>query len=240
MSEENGGAAPKMHTQARQFSQLAGRRGPVAEQMSAERELLGQLLIFCAFLGGLSLAAVIALFGVVRPVAQVGEPVVTFAQMLLALASISALCGAFFALLGFLNHNQMLDKLTKVRHLRREEVDDAAQATIRSMVNKVANTIIFRQMTRFLAVVAMAAALIGVISVAYLVAQWLALALFALAGLLLFAPIFAAQALKMRLRQVPLEHWLPNAYDADAAANGDDPPAPSQAQEETSREDPKE
>ena len=201
------------------------RRGLVTETVIAERELLGQLLTFCAFLGGLSLAALVELFSL-EPASPAVVQLVGYAQVVLALTSVCALIGAFFALLGAIHYRRLVERLSILR-LRRE-LDRNTVSLVDAMTHTYANAVVFRQMARLLAVIAMATALVSVVLVSMLLSTWIALGLMGVALFILIGPMIAVQVFKLRLASVPPDQWLQGmAVDTDDPHEVDPQDTPS-------------
>ncbi len=193
-----------------------------SEQLAADRELMGQILTFCAFIGGLSLAVLIetrftdagASGEIVDAVDRVMLPIL---QVLLAGASGVALLGAFFAMLGFSNHSRMLLRQASLERL--PPGDKRFLSMRKDLVGKYANIVVFKQMSRLFAAVSMALALVIILLVAYSIQPDIAYALAAIGLVLFVIPIVAAAGLRNRLVRVTEERFGEAATAATAETN---------------------
>lgn len=168
-----------------------------ADRMSADREMMGQILTFCAFIGGIALAAVIELKFNSSVSNSLDRAMMPVLQMMLATCSAVALLGAFFAMLGIVNHHRMLDRQARLERIPKDAPE--RQWWQRDLFGKYANIAVFRQMARLFASVAMAVALVVVIMIGYQVDSKVGMVLTFGSLIMLIVPAILAMAARNNL-----------------------------------------
>ena len=164
------------------------------ERLAADREMMGQILTFCAFIGGIALAALVELrFAASEKLPTLDVAALPVLQVLLAATAAVALLGAFYAMLGIVNHHRMLDRQARLDRMPKDAAD--RQWWQRDLFGKYANIAVFRQMARLFASVSMATGLVVVIFLAWLIDPLVGAALtFGSVALLVVPAVAAANA----------------------------------------------
>lgn len=181
---------------------------PDDELLAADREMMGQVLTFCAFVGGLALAGLITTIveGEPRPNEPTWNSLLKTLQLLLATTSIVALFGAFMAMLGFVNHSRLLTRIVRLRAVNRTDAEFGH--LLRDAVGKYANILVFKFMSRMFGAVSMASAVVVVFVATLMVSESWAVLIVSCSLFAILVPIVAALGLARRMKREVFEDWI--------------------------------
>jgi hypothetical protein len=130
-------------------------------------------------------------------------------QVLFAALSGLALLSAFFALNAIINYQQLVAGAVQLRGLKGDE--PGARDKLNRVLGRQTNTIVYRVMARYTMLLALPVALVAVLTVAFLINLWAAVAFTAAAVVVLVIPVGLSAMWKSQLRRIPAGDMLGGA-----------------------------